>query len=88
MYKYDMRSDKDLSVLRGVCQGFHVVDNGCDLNYKMQNYKSILVDDMQKQMCSNIAKELYRGQISCLPDAARCVHAMGAVQRRMGVCVQ
>lgn len=66
MYKNGMWTDKDLWVLKGVCQGFCVVDGNCDLSYKMHNYKSILAEDMQKQMCSNISKELFKGQVSCL----------------------
>lgn len=84
MYKYEMWSNKDVFVLQGVCRGFHVVDDDCSLRYKMHNYKSILAGDMQKQMCHTIDTELKSGQISCTSQPARCVHAMGAVQRPDG----
>lgn len=77
-------TEKDMFVLTGVCQGFKIIDSNVDLNYSLDNYNSILSDDMYHQMCKTIFSEVKSGQISQVREPASCVHALGAVVRPDG----
>ena len=66
-------------MMRGVCFGFKVINDGCKSEYSLDNYSSInkVGNSMQKKLEIELAEEM----ISVVSSECLCVHPFGAIPK-------
>ena len=68
----------------GVCDGFHIVDEGQIPSYECDNYQSILSETFRKEMSSILESDLIEGRIGIATEKPHCVHSLGGVEKSNG----
>ena len=71
-------------IWNGLCDGFKIVDEGCDPTYDCENYLSISTGPFRKEMSALLLAELSEGKVSKCIDKPKCIHSMGAVSKSDG----
>ena len=75
-------TEEDLFIMTGICQGFHILDSNCSLQYNASNYGS--VELAKEELTSSVRQELSEGKISKVEQKPLCVHSLGAIRRPDG----
>ena len=76
--------DKAKYIWEGVLQGFSIVDEDCDTEYRCKNYQSILDPPFYEEMCEIVSQEVCDGLVTKVSTPPRCVHALGGVEKSNG----
>ena len=72
-------------LLDGVCYGFKMVDPQAIVpEYECTNYRSATSQSARPHVDRVFRSELESGKLSITQDGARCVHAVGAIQKKSG----
>ena len=68
----------------GLCDGFNIVDDNCDMEYDCENYLSITQGHFRGEMSNLLREEIKEGKVSICEVKPKCIHSLGAVPKSDG----